>query len=98
MKHVFSVAAVIAALSAHSADAQEVCMPAGEMKASLIDWYGEKPVGYPDAENKQLWISERTGSWTMVRFQSDGIACTTAQGENWYTELQGQNLLAALRD
>ena len=97
MKHVFSVAAALATLVATSAVAQDVCMPAGEMKASLIDWYGEKPVGYPDAENKQLWISERTGSWTMVRFQSDGIACTTAQGKDWYTELQGDYLLAALR-
>jgi hypothetical protein len=98
MKPVFLTSAILIAigLSASAAAADTVCMPAGEMKASLIDWYGEKPVAAPSEDREQLWVSEKTGKWTLVKTLADGNACVLAQGEDWMGGANQQELLAAL--
>lgn len=88
--------ALILGSFASGALAAEVCMPAHEMRASLIDWYGERPVPGQDQGNTQLWVSEATGTWTIVKSLSDGNACVTAQGENWMAGLDQQRIMASL--
>ncbi|OAN67619.1 S-adenosyl-L-homocysteine hydrolase [Sulfitobacter sp. EhC04] len=95
--------ALVLGLSATAASAQDVsghqvCMPAEEMKASLVDWYGETPVAEPSQEGEQMWASDRTGTWTMVRLLADGNACVVAQGENWMAGVDSLEKLALLTD
>ncbi len=93
----FSTALALA-FAASAAQAEQVCMNAGEMEASLIDWYGETPVSAPNADSEQIWASEHTGTWTMVKLLSDGNACVIAQGEDWMGGLAEEEMLAALND
>ncbi len=57
-------------------------MPATEMEAALIDWYQENP-----AEEVRhdivLWTSQGGETWTLVKYRSDGVACTLENGVNW---------------
>lgn len=78
--------------------AQDVCMPAAELKASLIDWYGETPVDGATQDRQQLWASQRSGTWTMVRTMADGNACVVAQGENWMAGMNDREMFASLAD
>ena len=73
-------------------------MPAAEMKASLIDWYGETPVAEPTAAKEQLWASKHTGTWTLVKTLSDGYACVVAQGDDWTLSSQENDIVAQLGD
>ncbi|NNE52044.1 MAG: S-adenosyl-L-homocysteine hydrolase [Sulfitobacter sp.] len=91
-----SVIALVLTLVAPAAMAQQVCMDAGEMKASLIDWYGERPVSAPTESNEQLWASKDTGTWTMIKLLSDGKACVLAQGNEWMAGIDQGELLALL--
>lgn len=94
---IFTIALALA-VGATGALAETVCMPAGEMKASLIDWYGEEPVA-PISENReQMWASKENGTWTMVKMLADGNACVIAQGDDWMSDAQEPARMAALRD
>ncbi|WP_299619268.1 S-adenosyl-L-homocysteine hydrolase [uncultured Tateyamaria sp.] len=77
--------------------AERVCSPASEMEASLKDWYGETPVPGADAPQTQLWASEATGTWTLVKYRADGTSCVVAQGTDWAGE-HADLMLAALGD
>lgn len=85
-----------AVLMTTSAVAQDVCMCASEMQSSLIDWYGEKPVSGPSQDNTRLWVSDATGSWTVVRTLQDGTACVEAQGRNWSAGMDAEEVLASI--
>lgn len=95
MKTALTAIATLAAL-ATTATAEQVCMSQAEMRSSLIDWYGERPVAGPSESNTRLWVSDRTGSWTLVRSQSDGIACVEAQGRNWNESMDAQDMLTLI--
>jgi hypothetical protein len=96
MKTALITFATLAAM-ATSAVAQDVCMSAQEMQSSLIDWYGERPVTGPSNDNSRLWVSDATGSWTLVRTLADGNACVTAQGSNWNTNTNADEMLAEIQ-
>ena len=98
MKPHFLISAVplVLSLTSQAAMAEQVCMTAGEMKASLIDWYGEKPVSIPSENSEQLWASEETGTWTMIKLLSDGNACVLAQGDEWMAGIGQGEILALL--
>ncbi|QFT58292.1 hypothetical protein FIU94_05590 [Sulfitobacter sp. THAF37] len=105
MKPIISTLFMAAALglaaqsaSAQSEGTQDVCMPAAEMKASLVDWYGERPVAEPSQDGEQMWASDRSGTWTMVKLLADGNACVIAQGENWMAGVEAPEQLALLDD
>ncbi len=100
MKPVFSTLAVAFAFLAGTsgfAAADEVCMPIYEMKASLVDWYGERPVSDASQDGTQIWASDRTGTWTLIRLLADGNSCVIETGEDWNGGLTGNELLASLR-
>ncbi len=88
--------AAFTTFAVNSAMAQQVCMTADEMGAALIDWYGETPNAAPSETREQLWVSEETGTWTMVKTYSDGQACVIAQGDDWMEGLEQDQLLASL--
>ena len=100
MKHVLTAtAATFAFLAAASgASAQDVCMPSGEMKASLIDWYGETPVSGQARGDTQLWASEQTGTWTLVKTLPDGQACVVNQGQDFASDFTREDLELALAE
>ncbi|MCX7558221.1 S-adenosyl-L-homocysteine hydrolase [Sulfitobacter sp. F26204] len=76
----------------------DVCMATGEMKAALIDWYGEAPVAEPSDAKEQLWVSQETGTWTLLKNFSDGNSCVLAQGDDWMTGTGQDQFLAQLQD
>lgn len=87
-----------AAANAQQTSTQDVCMPFGEMKASLVDWYGETPVAEPTDEGEQMWASDRSGTWTLVKLLADGNACVVAQGQNWMAGVETPEQLALLEE
>lgn len=95
-----TVLTAIAALTvmATTASADNVCMQAAEMQSSLIDWYGERPVAGPSQDNTRLWVSDATGSWTLVRTTGSGEACVAAQGQNWNASLDAQDMLSIVKE
>ncbi|WP_246039918.1 S-adenosyl-L-homocysteine hydrolase [Sulfitobacter sabulilitoris] len=95
MKPVFSALAITLALTT-TATADEVCMDATEMKAALFEWYGETPVDRAAAGDAQLWASEETGTWTIIRPQGDDRACVMAQGDDWMGGDKASDLVASL--
>jgi len=93
---VLSIVAVVA--SAGAGSAQNVCMSATEMEASLIDWYGEAPVDGSATDSTEIWASDDTGTWTLVQYLADGQSCVLAQGHDWGSEVSEDLLLAELGD
>ena len=96
MKTALTTIAVFAALTT-AALAEDVCMSAAELQSSLIDWYGEAPVANPTPDNTQLWVSDATGTWSMVRTLADGNACVTAQGTGWTAGIDSQEMMTAIQ-
>lgn len=86
-----------AVLMTTSVAAQNVCRSASEMQSSLIDWYGETPVSGPLEDDTRLWVSDATGSWTLVRTTSDGKACVEAQGRNWTAGMDAEEVHASIQ-
>lgn len=78
--------------------AETVCMPTTELRVSLIDWYEEEPVAEPNKAQQQIWASPRTGTWTMVKYTTDGQACVLDQGEDWLVGTARAALIASLQD
>jgi hypothetical protein len=79
---VFRIVGVLGFILASEASASEVCMPSDELKAALIDWYAESPVQV-NSSNTILWKSEGGETWTVVKYNPDGTACTLQHGTNW---------------
>jgi hypothetical protein len=76
------VVPVLIAAAPSMALSSSVCMPATEMEAALIDWYQEQPaeeIGHDIV----LWTSKGGETWTLVKYRSDGVACTLENGINW---------------
>lgn len=95
MKTALTALATLVAFSTAAA-AQQVCMSQTEMQSSLIDWYGEEPVSGPMEDNMRLWVSNESGTWTLVRAMADGNACVEAQGRNWSEGMDTQDVMAAI--
>ncbi len=99
MKPVICTLALTVCMGAFTAaNAAEVCMPAAELKMSLVDWYGETPIEGQTDGNVQVWASERTGTWTAVKTLSDGMACVTGQGNDWMAGLNPADIVIAAAD
>jgi len=80
------VALLLAPAGIAQAQNQPVCMQASEMKATLIDMYGEYPqpgAVRTDTSVTQLWASPETGTWTMVKYLADGTACAIDDGDDF---------------
>ena len=62
------------------------CGPRADILASLDSKYGETRRGGGVAGTTaviELYASEKTGTWTILRTGVNGISCVLAVGERW---------------
>ncbi len=82
---VIALAGLIA-LHAPDSAAQSVCGSYDRMQEKLIQRYEEARVGRGLAGSTtlfELWASEATGTWTILKVYTTGRACVMASGEGW---------------
>ncbi len=68
------------------AHAQLACGNRNSMVEQLSRTYGEARKGAGLAGQTALfevWASDATGSWTILKTTPNGMACVVAAGENW---------------
>ena len=72
------------------AHAQSACGDRNAMVEQLSRTYGEARKGAGLAGQTALfevWTSNDTGSWTILKTSPNGIACVIAAGENWRDDM-----------
>jgi hypothetical protein len=87
-KRVLTAALVFGMLAAAPpvAHAQLSCGDRNAMVEQLSRAYGEARKGAGLAGQTALfevWASDATGTWTILKTAPDGLACVVAAGENW---------------
>ncbi len=73
-----------------AAHAQSACGDRTAMVEQLSRTYGEERKGAGLAGQTalfEIWASDVTGSWTILKTYPNGTACLIATGENWHDEL-----------
>ncbi len=72
-----------------AAQAQSGCGDRNAMVEQLSRTYGEMRKGAGLAGQTALfevWASNATGTWTILKTTPNGIACVIAVGENWHDD------------
>ena len=72
-----------------AANAQSGCGDRNAMVEQLSRTYGEMRKGAGLAGQTALfevWASNATGTWTILKTTPNGIACVIAVGENWHDD------------
>jgi len=61
------------------------CFPAADTLRSLLQEYGELPIGMGAAADGSMFIlmTSQAGTWTLLRAPGDGTVCPMATGEAW---------------
>jgi hypothetical protein len=62
------------------------CADNSDIADQLIKRYGESRSGmgiHGDGSLVELWLSEETGTWTIVVTRPDGLSCIRAAGKGW---------------
>ena len=70
-----------------AAHAQSGCGDRNAMVEQLSRTYGEMRKGAGLAGQTALfevWASNATGTWTILKIYPNGVACVVAVGENWH--------------
>ena len=67
---------------------EPTCAPRASVVAALEARFGERSHegGLADGNDggiAEIFVSEATGTWTMVLSRPDGSACLIASGSNW---------------
>jgi hypothetical protein len=82
--------ALILALLAMPAHAQQQCGPRAQLVAKLAEKYGEtqRTMGYVSGGPAitavmETYANDDTGSWTIILAKPDGSACMLASGGGW---------------
>jgi len=88
-KRVLTAALVfgMAATAPPVAEAQLSCGDRNAMVEQLSRTYGEIRQGAGLAGQAALfevWASNATGTWTILKTTPNGVACVVAVGENWH--------------
>ena len=76
----------MAAVGPPDAQAQMACGTRDSVVAKLGDKYGEVRRGGGLAGPTaifEIWASEATGTWTILKTSPDGMACIMAVGDGW---------------
>ena len=66
------------------------CGPRQHVTATLQKKFGEtkQAVGLAGAKQAfELWSSAKTGSWTMLMTNTNGISCIVASGKSWHSAI-----------
>ncbi len=83
-------AIVIAAMwFATAAQAQTACGARDSVVAALGDVYGETRRGAGLAGPTaiiEIWASEATGTWTILKTAPNGLTCVMAVGDGWHDD------------
>ena len=98
MKPVFLtlfVAVLVALASTTLARGDRICMNSSELEAALTDWYDEALVSHVE-DGTSMWASVKNGTWTRVSYHEDGTSCVLAQGINWTSDHNNQQILAGM--
>lgn len=77
---------LIPLLFAASTASAEKCAPRPDIVARLQGRYTEAQVGYGllgDSQALEVWVSEETGSFTILLTLPNGLSCLVAAGDNW---------------
>ena len=75
---------------ATTSHAQDICGPYKAVVSTLSGEYKEVRRGFGLAGPKELyeiWASETTGNWTLLKIGPNGLACIIATGGDWHTEI-----------
>lgn len=77
--------ALFCTLSALPAAAQDACASRDAVLRTLTEKYGEEQVGAGLAGNYifEIWASEETGTWSVLRTGTNGVSCILASGKYW---------------
>lgn len=83
---------LIALIALHSAPAaaQMACGERDSIVAKLNDNYGEtRRSGGLAGPNMifEIWASEATGTWTILRTAPNGITCIAVAGTDWWEDI-----------
>jgi hypothetical protein len=79
----------LAAIMPASASAQVACGSRDALVAKLSENYGEVRRGggiSSPTEIFEIWASEATGSWTILKSTPNGLSCIMAVGVGWQDE------------
>lgn len=93
MFRTITIAATMIALNGAPVAAQMACGPRAAVIEQLGQKYGEtrRYAGLTDStEIFEIWASEETGSWTILKTTPNGLACFMAVGEGWESETPKQ--------
>ena len=88
-KRILTTSALIlgmAAVGPPDAQAQMACGTRDSVVAKLGDKYGEVRRGGGLAGPTaifEIWASEATGTWTILKTTPNGLTCVMAVGEDW---------------
>ncbi len=86
----------MAAIGPLDAQADMACGMRDSVVAKLGDKYGEVRRGGGLAGPTaifEIWASEATGSWTILKTTPNGLACVMAVGDGWHDDA-GEPILA----
>ena len=76
----------LAAIAPTAASAQVACGARDAVVAKLSEKYGEVRRGgglSSPTEIFEIWASEATGSWTILKTTPNGLSCIMAVGDGW---------------
>ena len=91
-KRILTTSALIlgmAAAGAPEAQAQMACGTRDSVVAKLGDKYGEVRRGGGLAGPTaifEIWASEATGTWTILKTTPNGLTCIMAVGDGWHDD------------
>jgi hypothetical protein len=91
-KRILTTSALIfgmAAIGPPEAQAQMACGARDSVVAKLGDKYGEVRRGVGLAGPTaifEIWASEATGTWTILKTTPNGLTCVIAVGEGWHDD------------
>ncbi len=75
---------------ATQAQAQMVCGKRADMVEDMRQIYGEVRRGYGVSTNEgsvfEVWASDVTGTWTILKTTPNGLTCVMAVGTGWHDD------------
>ncbi len=89
IKRVFAmglaVGAVITAIPAHADEAKD-CASRSQIVERLKDHYSERLTagGLNEGSMLEVWASDETGTFTVLRTNAEGLTCIVATGTDWF--------------
>lgn len=80
--------AIAAAMPAFADD----CMEPGDLQAYLEEAYAERPIAVADHEtgSRVRLFTSKNGTWTLVQYNEEHLACVVANGTGWLDEPQAE--------